>query len=442
MRTTNHTPKDLAQKVYSELQRRTSTYPSLKALVDLFETMYFASLRAEEMQPIIFHVAYLDPDNPDPSPPPLVRRHRWNYVPLAEPITMTISNMVKIAKASDPRTSSFSVYHNKSGNLLVYGLIDQGNPYHDYVNYDSEVGAFERPGIFHASIIGIGHLVAYLGFDKIAELKIDSLLTKTLDVLWNGPVRKALDLGIQSYIKSSLSKLSKEELLGVPDYEERCTYFWITTLCRLLRRVQDYRHGGAILITPDRELLGLNIKYKTHYPRLHSALDAYALLNIQLRHLNNLVHKDDVSPLVNEWLENRTIKKRDSDDAWKEIDGTIWFISLLTRVDGLVLMNPMLIVQGFGVEITIDTELPNVYVSSTVRATKASLNEIDYNHYGTRHRSMMRYCMQVPDSVGFVVSQDGGVKVMTRVNEKLVMWENIKIHAYNFLPPRGSIGTS
>jgi len=34
-----------------------------------------------------------------------------------------------------------------------------------------------------------------------------------------------------------------------------------------------------------------------------------------------------------------------------EIDGVLWFISLLSRVDGLILMNKHLIVRGFGVEI-------------------------------------------------------------------------------------------
>jgi hypothetical protein len=44
----------------------------------------------------------------------------------------------------------------------VLGFIDQGNRYHDFVNHDLD-SAPERPGIFQASVIVIGHLVAYSG---------------------------------------------------------------------------------------------------------------------------------------------------------------------------------------------------------------------------------------------------------------------------------------
>ena len=113
----NFSPKNLAEIVYSELKERSLPYPNVEILIDLFESMYFASLKTDESQPITFHAVYLDPDNPDPHPPRRISRDRWSYVRLAEPIPLTIPNLVKIAQASDPRTSSFAVYYGASERL-------------------------------------------------------------------------------------------------------------------------------------------------------------------------------------------------------------------------------------------------------------------------------------------------------------------------------------
>lgn len=40
---------------------------------------------------------------------------------------------------------------------------------------------------------------------------------------------------------------------------------------------------------------------------------------------------------------------------------------------------------------------------------------------------MMRYCFAHPKSLGFVISQDGEIRAMARVRNRLVMWENLKV---------------
>jgi hypothetical protein len=164
---TNKLPKDFAQVVCSELEKRISNCPKVDILSDLFELMYFASLKTEEQQSITFHVVYLDPENPDPNPPKRIVKDRWSYVKFSEPIAVTIPNLIKIAKASDPRTSSLAIHSDTKGKLFIWGLIDQGNQFHSFVNHDAEIGP-ERPGIFQASIVGIGHLIAYKRYWKIA----------------------------------------------------------------------------------------------------------------------------------------------------------------------------------------------------------------------------------------------------------------------------------
>jgi len=107
--------------------------------------------------------------------------------------------------------------------------------------------------------------------------------------------------------------------------------------------------------------------------------------------------------------------------------GCVNFIASLARVDGCVLMSSGLNVRGFGVEITCRNDPPEVSAAGDERATKAKLRRSDFSHFGTRHRSMMRYCYLNPESIGFVISQDGDVRAITRIRKRLVLWENVRL---------------
>jgi hypothetical protein len=132
----------------------------------------------------------------------------------------------------------------------------------------------------------------------------------------------------------------------------------------------------------------------------------------------------------------------DLEDSRNELETAIWFVSLLTRVDGLVLMTPSFDVRGFGVEITYDKAPKAVFRWSDNVVNGNHLSRASYKHFGTRHRSMMRYCAQNPNSVGFVISQDGDVRAMTQMDGKLVLWENIRLQLYNPRLPQESLPLS
>jgi hypothetical protein len=93
-------------------------------------------------------------------------------------------------------------------------------------------------------------------------------------------------------------------------------------------------------------------------------------------------------------------------------------------------MSHTLEVKGFGVEITYSNEPLEVFIARNRDGTESGLRRVDYNHYGTRHRSMIRYCAHTPNSIGFVISQDGEVRIMTQVGGKVVVWENVKLQLH------------
>ncbi len=350
---------------------------------------------------------------------------------------MGSTNFVKIAPASDPRTSSFAVYHDTSGHLTVWGLIDQGNSYHDYVNFDSESGP-ERPGIFQASITGIGHLVAYIGYEKVAELKLNKLVRTAIDVFQSGKIREVLEAGIQTHFASLQVGWPEEFPSDSNDWQPYVSENWLAALRRLLLRVQSIRHGGAFLVTPNQTDKGLLVKHRIAYNRLRTALQRHSVATAEHIIAGEIIGEEymekknvedmPIALYVDEWIAGN-----DLEEIRNELGGAIWFISLLTRVDGLVLLNQNLEVQGFGVEITVSEEPSEIFAAGDAWASDSLLRKVDYQHYGTRHRSMMRYCAKYPGSVGFVISQDGDVRVTTKVEDRLVVWENIQLQLPKFV---------
>ena len=82
----------------------------------------------------------------------------------------------------------------------------------------------------------------------------------------------------------------------------------------------------------------------------------------------------------------------------------------LATVDGAVVMNRRFELLGFGGEITVAEPVPQIHRAVDLEATETIAAMVDGE--GTRHRSVYRLCQAVPDSLAFVVSQDGGITVV------------------------------
>jgi hypothetical protein len=428
------TPRHLAESVCADLRKRRITFPDEKIIIDLFETVYYSSLRTEESEPVTFHMVFLDPAQPDPKPPRTPRRDRWSYVPFVEPILVSVSNLVKIAKSSELRTSSFVVWPDKNDTLLIWGLVDQQNLFHKFLNRSAEIQP-DRPGLFQVSVEGIGILVVYMRYEKVAELRINELIRNSLDIFREGPIHELLRPGIEQHLATLRSHLADDMATEQGAMAELHTQQWLSVLCRILLRIQKIKKGGAILIADDIDTPDLNIKYRINYERLTSSLVSNAITKIKADYLEKrlleLSESRERDIPSRQYFQLRKFEQELRSNK-NEIDGVIWFIALLTRVDGLLVMDRNLAVRGYGVEIMNAQEPDNLFMAADRLATPAKLRPASYNHFGTRHRSMMRYCFQHPGSIGFVISQDGEVRVITKVEERLILWENVKLKYYSY----------
>src|SRR5205809_259681 len=136
MTSQNQTPKDLAKAVCLEIRKQKKIKIDLKILTSLFETLYFTSLKTEE------------------------------------------------------------------GNFIACDIIwlDQRNELYEVINLQQTGGHLKRPGLFHSSISGVGHIVAYYDVFKVAELKVNKLINFMPFVLRKGPIRDYFQPFISKYV--------------------------------------------------------------------------------------------------------------------------------------------------------------------------------------------------------------------------------------------------
>jgi hypothetical protein len=82
-------------------------------------------------------------------------------------------------------------------------------------------------------------------------------------------------------------------------------------------------------------------------------------------------------------------------------------------------------VRGFGCEIKCKNDPTYVFRAFDSLAKKTE--RLDLQHFGMRHRSMFRFCNEHENSVGFVVSQDGDIRAVTKVSDRVLVWDNIRL---------------
>ena len=423
-------PKNLVARVHAFLARSKVRTPDPGVLDRLFQILYFASLKTEEAEPISCRIAFVDRNAPDPDPPQRITTDRWRCFALEQDLPCTVRNLVKLSKAVDPWSSTLAVDIDSAATLRIWGVIDQSVHHSTFVVQETESGP-RMPGLFQATIEGIGEVAAYKDHEFLGRLRQDVLVTREIGVLQGGPIREKLLPAIQRF------QQKVQRVVGTRRYEqfghsdESLEDEWISALCRVLIGIQRYGHGGAVLLSNKRT--GLAPRYSIKYPRLAEALDRVATTHIRAISYRDLI-SDEIAKRANDpnnnvipallYLES-IVSDNDLDEIRCEITGSVRFISSLGRVDGLVWLKHDLTLNGFGVIITASDEPDQVLRASNAAGTKTA--KIDLNNLGTRHRSMIRQCACDPDSVGFVISQDGDVRAITRIGNAVLIWDNIRL---------------
>ena len=274
--------------VHSQLAAAKTQRPSLAILTELFEVLFFASLKSDEAERISCRVAFVDHSNPDPNPPERKPKNRWRHFPLGEEIPFTVRNLVKLSKAVDPWSSTLAVNTNSDGELRIWGLIDQSVHYSTFFMKETGVGV-EVPGIFQAVIQGLGDIAVYKRYLFLGNLRQDTLVTQQQRVLQNGPVHEKLLPSIRKLQNRVAKKVGRTQYELRGHWDESLESEWVSALCRILISIRRYGHGGAILFSNTK--VGLKPKYSLQYSRLAKSLIREGILLVQSTASSDIIHK-------------------------------------------------------------------------------------------------------------------------------------------------------
>lgn len=450
-------PSHLASLVAHRLPTFGVVAPSDTILVRLFETIYFASLKTNESKPCRCTINFVHPCSEDSNSSTKSHTSGWTVVPFDEPIPLTVRSLLKLADAVDPNVSSVAISNDEDENLFIWGMVDQEIRYGDYVALTATVDP-KRAGIFQATITGVGSVAVYKDFSLLGSLEQDSLISDYHDVLWEGPLHNRLRNNLDANLRDELaSQHGEDALTHMSQVKDELLIRWQNSICRTLFNMQQYGHGGGLIIAPQspgRELhdrgwpknnrpqSDLIVKYNLLYDRLPKSLLRLAQHHILKRQTNKTIaaHCSSSDKTVPCDVHFESIQSQSElDRQRRELLGCVRFIASLSRVDGFVLMDRNLVVHGFGVETRSNSPLLEVDVAGDANATPGLFRKVPLSQFGTRHRAMLRYCDANEGALGFVISQDGDIRATMKHHGKLILWENINVQLAYRAENRGSL---
>jgi hypothetical protein len=393
----------------------------------LLDVAYFASMTTEEGRPLQLRMVLVD----DPELLEMFPSGRSiSCISLGTPVPLTVANVTKLGMASDPWCSGLAVKF-KDGEPVIWALIDQ--IVHLNLDLACESNLEGSPGGLGIQIVvtGVANIAVYHDNSFLARLVRDRVYSSEVDVFTSGPIQQLL-MRPHKELKRKVARAAHVDPKNFTDFGIGVSGELLKTLRRLLIHIQRYGHGGAVLITShnNKELF---VKHCFHYSRLPELVvsvrkERVTEMQTDFAHLSLGTRRKTAPKDLLDAVRNSHLGLQYQTDG---LTGAIKFVASLSRIDGLILCSENLTVRGFGVEIRTKREIQEVWVSSTPEPTPTTITSTNSSHFGTRHRSMMRYCHAHPGSVGFVISQDGDIRVMTQVGTKLVMWENIRVSDYN-----------
>lgn len=420
-------PYHLAKLVAGRLQKLDFDPPPPQILLRFFETLYFASLHTDEGRHCLCNVSFVErcgEQEPVANPPP----NHWKIFRFEQALAFDVPTLTKLSEAADPNVSSLAVCCDSTGKLVIWGMVDQERRYSDFVALDSDVRLC-RPGLFQAAIAGVGNISVSKDYDLLGSLEQDALIDAYHNVLWTGPVHALLSDSFHCAFANV--NPSDRRIADATPFAEEMFIRWENAICRMLLNIQQYRHGGGLLLVPRWPADDMHVKHELTYDRLPQALLGMVRHQILRRRTGESIaqHCSQDAHTMPCDLHTDAIENRQLRDEYKnEVLGCVRFIASLSRIDGFVAMDRGLVARGFGVEARADSELSEIFIAGDALGTPKLLKPAALSQFGTRHRAMMRYCDKHDGALGFVVSQDGDIRATMKVDGRLILWENINLH--------------
>jgi hypothetical protein len=213
-------------------------------------------------------------------------------------------------------------------------------------------------------------------------------------------------------VMSWLTKIHKSLGHGVP-VDEHPLPWWVDSehedldlvLSRMLEAAARLRHGGTIVVLSGSEAPQIRLNYRTNNPQSLKAL---------VEQFRDALNKIDEPKAPNALRARHRMLTQAA------------AVGRLTATDGCVVLDRSFQLLGFGG--IIDPNLTPTANSLTFQppSTDPTLTEEELlRRFGTRHRSSYLLCKTRPNTLAFVLSQDGGWKVFASDDQHVHFFDHV-----------------
>lgn len=417
---------EVLKNKWEEDRKKTEKVPLLPSdsfLIEFVEVAYHASFLTEEDRKIKFRVAFANEND-------LFNEYGYfDLIKFHEKRKFDIKEILKLAPATNFEHTLIGITI-ENNELVIWGLINIGNSWSEY-HFSRNRSAILPPNLLTISVYEPGNLeVSRFGTTilKLANGELDSPIANCfiegpIAEFFNEPFDQML-IEFAGELEMNLKELS-DEYNG-----ETISSIWgaYTGFIKcILNNIKNKKHGGSLIIidseNSEEQLQSFKIKYPCTFDLAWDVIKK-AEINLYKSYKSffSALEKDLVT--INEFkMEKSHLQELEKWD--KKFMDLQELFATFSEVDGAVIIDSKLNLLGFGAEIIISSDIESVHISQNEYGK--SVKEIPIESYGTRHRSVFRFCSKHKNSLGFIISQDGDVKAVTQVKEKLTLWTSIDL---------------
>lgn len=387
--------------------------PVPSELATVLEAAHLASMQTEEGRSLRFGLILRRSDEP-------IERE-FSGVRFDVPRPLSTEELRRLAPATG-LTSTFIAIEWAEGRPYIWGTLDVGSKWSSFRAAESSSG-LGLPFNLFVSVAAPGTI--RLSFSDSLMFATDHGMAAevAVNVLKDGPVHDFLQPAVLALLEEALP-----EMPSSPDLPYTYGGEYRRFLARTLHYGEESGHGGAVVVVRDcavEELKNLvTIKYQTSGHVLWEDMKYYLRAVFEEINLGHVVNSDkqSVSRAVHDsW--RQALNRRDN--AERVLSDRSRFLARLMQVDGALILTDRLRVLGFGAVVTdLSGEPQPTWRCSDARGT--SLAPFSVSSHGTRHRAAISLASQ-SDCVAFVLSQDGGVKAITRRANDILVWPAVAL---------------
>lgn len=385
---------------------------SREALYDVVSVAFHASFLRDEDRPVRMRILVACPNElPEAGEGP----DNFLRFRLERPRTLSADELRRIAPAAPFETALVCIDPgNGDSPGVIWGLAHSGASWLAPAYGGKRV---DQPSHEHLllHVVAPGRIAAFVGDRFLVELEGGELHDLTHDVFHSQWMPEVFESN-----RAELIKLYETHGLGKVD-KPLVKTFSQQLVRRVLALLRTARHGGMILFVErpeDGQPLPscLRVKYSLadEAPRRRHRV----LLERVMRELSAFKRANSNVIDCDIYASHSTPKMA---SAEKDIYELARFIAGLTSVDGAVVMDKRFELLGFGAEVVPANDSFPVYRALDGEGHERLVD--DEETVGTRHRAAYRFANAHPRGLAIVVSQDGGVRFVTRVHGEITYFE-------------------